>query len=273
MIRLRVFRRHDQDFANIGDGTMTTRRTLIKGATAAIMGATATTAEALAGVGPKAGLEELMVTHMAQELGSESVARKLAPLVFEATMLWTYPQMPAGDADALIAYSFGNRIPETGAKGQSPGPDGSVPGPINARLAQAVGEIRAIKDVPVYAQWEIATILQETFHMERVIPIYPERGPDGKIVYLSTEGVAKAVLRLAGGAQALGRVGIVGHRDHVKRCILMSQSVGLRAAAISGISLPVEYDMQSGQAWTRDRATYLLGDMIAQLAMKRAALL
>lgn len=248
---------------------MTTRRTLIKGATAALMGASGPAAEASKGI----GLEAQMAKQMAQELGSQSVAQKLAPLVFEATMLWSYPQMPARDADALIAYSFGNRIPEAGSKDQELGPDGSAPGPINAKLAEIVAKIRASKDIPVYAQWEIATILRNDYRMERVIPIHPERGADGKIIYLSTEGVAKAALRHAGGAQALGRVGIVGHRDHVKRCILMSKTVGLTAAAISGIALPIDYDALSGQPWTRDRATYLLGDMIAQLTLAKAKML
>lgn len=252
---------------------MTTRRTLIKGAAAAVLGAAAGGADALGSVTPETGLETLMMKQLARELGSESVAQKLAPLIFEATMRWTYPRMPARDADALIAYSFGNRIPEAGADHQALGPDGSVPGPINARLAEIVSGIRAVKDIPVYAQWEIAAILQDTYHMDRVIPIYPERGADGKIIYLSTEGVARAVLHHAGSAAALGRAGIVGHRDHVKRCILMSQSVGLTAAAIDGIPLPVDYDMLSGQPWTRDRATYLLGDMLAQLSMERAKLL
>lgn len=252
---------------------MTTRRTLIKGATAAVLGSAAGGAHALSGTSPEARLEALMVAQLTRELGSESVARKLAPLVFGASMLWSYPQMPARDADTLIAYSFGNRILGTERDDKGLGPDGSLPGPINAMLARAVIQIRAIKDMPVYAQWEIATILRDTYHMDRVIPIYPERGADGKIIYLSTEGVAKAVLRLTSGAQALGRVGIVGHRDHVKRCILMSQSVGLSAAAIGGIPLPIDYDMLSGQPWTRDRATYLLGDMIAQLTMQRSKLL
>ncbi|WP_206244383.1 twin-arginine translocation signal domain-containing protein [Novosphingobium terrae] len=251
---------------------MTTRRTLLKGATAAVLGAATASTEALAAPLAEPSLELLMVRELSRALGSESVAQKLAPLLFDATMLWSYPQMQAQEANALIAYSFGNRL-TTAADKPPRAPDATEPGPINAKLAEAVFKIRAIRKMPVYAQWEIAAILQDTYRMDQVIPIYPERDADGKLVYLSTEGVAKAVLREAGGAGALGHVAIVGHRDHVKRCILTSKSVGLAAAAISGIPLPVEYDTLSGQPWTRDRATYLLGDIMAQLMMERSALL
>lgn len=255
---------------------MTTRRTLIKGATTALLGAATSGTGALAGTtrseDATASLEPLMEQHLARALGDEGVARKLAPLLYDATMLWSYPQMPALEADSLIAYSFGNR-PAPGADEHSLEPTASLPGPINTRLAEAVVKIRAIRSVPVYAQWEIAMILQQTYRMDRVIPLNPERGADGKVVYLSTEGVAKAALRHAGSAAALGRVAIVGHRDHVKRCILTSRQAGLTAAAVSGIALPVDYDPQSGQPWTRDRATYLIGDIMAQLMIERAALL
>lgn len=251
---------------------MTTRRTLLKGATATVMGAATASTKVLAAPLAAPSLEPLMEQHLARALGDEGVAQKLAPLLYDATMLWSYPQMPAAEADSLIAYSFGNRL-APGADGKSLGPAASLPGPINASLAEAVAKIRAIRSIPVYAQWEIAQILQQNHRMDRVIPLYPERGADGTITYLSTEGVAKAALRQAGSAAALGRVAIVGHRDHVKRCILTSRQMGLAAAAISGIALPVAYDPQSGQPWTRERATYLLGDITAQLMIERSKLL
>jgi hypothetical protein len=251
---------------------MTTRRTLIKGATTAVLGAATVSTKVFAAPITQPSLEPLMERQLARALGDEGVARKLAPLLYDATMLWSYPQMPAQEADSLIAYSFGNRL-VPGADAQSLEPAASLPGPINASLAEAVAKIRASRTIPVYAQWEIAQILQQDYHMDRITPLYPERGGDGKITYLSTEGVAKAALRHAGSAAALGRVAIVGHRDHVKRCILTSQQIGLAAAAISGVPLPVGYDPQSGQPWTRDRTTYLLGDIMAQLMIERSKLL
>ncbi|WP_068079830.1 hypothetical protein [Novosphingobium rosa] len=251
---------------------MTTRRTLLRGATATVLGTATAGAKVLAAPLADPSLEPLMERQLARALGDEGVAGKLAPLLYDATMLWSYPQMPAQEADSLIAYSFGNRL-APGADGRSLEPTASLPGPINASLAEAVSRIRAIRDIPVYAQWEIAQILEQNYHIDRVTPLYPERGADGAITYLSTEGVAKAALRHAGSASALGRVAIVGHRDHVKRCILTSQQAGLTAAAISGIALPVAYDPQSGQPWTRDRTTYLLGDIMAQLMIERSKLL
>lgn len=255
---------------------MTTRRSLIQGATAAMLGAATGSAEALASAASVTGtavpLEPLLVERLAGELGSRVVAQKLAPWLLDAMLNWSYPQMPVQEADSIVAYSFGNRIPEGALTDAAlPGP---IPGPINARLAQAVVAIRSARNVPVYAQWEIATLLQDTYRMDRVVPIYPERDASGKEVYLSTEGVAKAVVHHAGSASALGRVAVVGHRDHVKRCIIVSRASGMAAAAaVSGVALPIEYDPLSGQAWTRSRDLYLLGDVLAQLAMTRARLL
>lgn len=249
---------------------MTTRRSLIQGATAAVLSVATGSTQALSAAsatGPIAPLEPLLIEKLAGELGSQSVAQKLAPLFLDAMLNWSYPQMPVREADSILAYSFGNRI----AEGASAGP--ALPGPINASLARAVVAIRSVRQVPVYAQWEIARVLQETYRMDRVVPIYPDKDASGKEVYLSTEGVAKAVVHRAGSASALGRVAVVGHRDHVKRCIIVSRAVGIEAAAASGIALPVNYDPLSGQAWTRSRELYLLGDVLAQLMMTRARLL
>ncbi len=97
----------------------------------------------------------------------------------------------------------------------------------------------------------------------------PVKGPEGKTIYLSTDGVAKAVVAHAGSAQALGKVVVVGHRDRVKRCVLVSRDNGMTAAVAREVPLPVKYDPQSVQPWTRRRDAYLLSDLIAQLSMTR----
>lgn len=97
---------------------MTTRRTLIKGATTAVLGAATVSTKVLAAPITQPSLEPLMERQLARALGDEGVARKLAPLLFDVTMLWSYPQMQAQEADSLIAYSFGNRL-APGADAQS----------------------------------------------------------------------------------------------------------------------------------------------------------
>ena len=259
---------------------MTTRRKLIKGAAATVLAAPAASAQIPAHRGPSHDsgslLAALMVRELGKELGSAATARELVPSLFDAMFDWSYPEMLAQQATAVIAFSFGNRIAEGRGKAgdQVQHIDASTPGPINTRLAEAVHAIRLIRDIPVYAQWEIADVLKQTYGMDRVISIAPEKGPDGQVVYLSTEGVAKAALRQAGAPEALRCAAVVGHRDHVKRCILVARDSGMtQAAAAHGIALPADYDALSGQPWTRSRALYLLGDITAQLAMARTRLL
>jgi hypothetical protein len=250
---------------------LTTRRNLIKGAAATALAAPAAHAQTV-GHGAlshqdRSLLEALMVRDLARELGSQETARKLVPNLYEALFDWSYPTMPVQDASAIIAFSFGNRIADAATKA-------TTPGPINARLAEAVHAIRVRHDVPVYAQWEIAQVLQENYGMDRVVSIAPEKGADGQVIYLSTEGVAKAALRHAGSPDGLRRAAVVGHRDHVKRCIRVARESGMaQAAAAHGIALPVDYDALSGQSWTRSRDLYLLSDMTAQLGMTRARLI
>ncbi|MEE4452228.1 hypothetical protein [Novosphingobium resinovorum] len=257
---------------------MTTRRALLVGAPTGLLAAQSAfapsaLAAAMGGSGSNVGaLERMMVKTLAGELGDPTVARLLASHITEAGFRWDYPTFPARDADSVVAYSFGYRSatgkvdPDTGL---SDGAETPEPGPVNTLLAQAAQAIAALRHVRVYAQWEIAQVLAEQHGMKDVVPIHPAKGPDGKTIYLSTDGVAKAVVAHAGSAQALGKVAVVGHRDHVKRCVLVSQANGMAAAAAREVPLPVQYDPQSAQPWTRRRDAYLLSDLIAQLSMTR----
>lgn len=260
---------------------MTTRRALLAGAPTTLLAAQAIFApSALAAVLGDAGgagadtqaLERLMAKTLAGELGDETVARQLAGHITQAGFRWEYPTFPVREADSVVAYAFGYRS-ETGKvdpnTGLSDGAETPEPGPVNAMLADAVLAIARARRVRVFAQWEIAQVLTERHGMKDVVPIHPTKGPDGKTIYLSTDGVAKAVVAHAGSAQALGKVAVVGHRDHVKRCVLVSRDNGMVAAAAREVPLPVEYDPQSAQPWTRRRDAYLLSDLIAQLSMTR----
>ncbi len=124
----------------------------------------------------------------------------------------------------------------------------------------------------VYAQWEIASFLSAQKGIGRVVAINPVVAPDHSIKYLSTDGVAEAAVTDAGGdAAKLGRICVIGHHDHVKRCVEVSRARGMDAWAMEGLSLPPNYDAESDQPWTRDRETYLIHDMAAQLFQIRAA--
>lgn len=259
--------------------TMTGRRAVLFGGSAAFLAGPSALAQALGnGRAPPAdaqvqALEQMMARTLEAELGDTATARSLAAAIAEAGFRWDYPRMPVREADSVVAYSFGYRSatgkvdPNTGL---SDGEENPQPGPINEMLADAVAAIARMRKVRVYAQWEIAEVLAGKHSMTDVVPILPVIGGDGKKTYLSTDGVAKAVVHHAGGAAALGTVAVVGHRDHVKRCILVSRDNGMKAAAAREIPLPVQYDPESAQPWTRKRDSYLLSDVIAQLMMTRA---
>ena len=79
--------------------------------------------------------------------------------------------------------------------------------------------------------------------------------------------MVEAIVRdYAGGeAAALGTAAVIGHRDHVKRCIITCRARKVASHAPEGIELPVWYDEQSDQPWTRRRDLYVLQDMSVQL--------
>ena len=271
------------------ENTMTGRRAVLFGGSAALLAGPSALAQAIAPAGsggvpapvpysaPAAAdveaLEQMMVRTLTSQLGDVATARTLAATLAEAGFRWDYPQMPVREADSVVAYSFGYRSatgkvdPNTGL---SDGEENPQPGPINDMLADAVHAIARMRKIRVYAQWEIADVLRGKYGMKDVVPILPVTGSDGKKTYLSTDGVAKAVVQHAGGGAALGSVAVVGHRDHAKRCIMVSQANGMKAAAAREVPLPVQYDPQSAQPWTRKRDAYLLSDVLAQLMMARA---
>jgi len=166
-------------------------------------------------------------------------------------------RVPAREVDSVVVFEFGNRV----------GADGSVTsGPTNDALATATKRFVKRHPVPVFAQQAIAQQLQAQ-GVKRVTSIDPEIGPDGQLVYLSTAGVADQVVQKAQAAGVdLGTVGVIGFADHVVRCVLTAKAAGMTAAVPKGVTLPSEYDPESGQPWTRDRKSYLATDLAGRLA-------
>lgn len=203
---------------------------------------------------------------LGKALADPELAAKLAPVLLDVGFTWDAPSQPASSFRTIIAYSFGNRpaLPDT---------SGPAPGPINRELAAAAVEAqRRSHAAVIYAQWEIASFLNAQGGLGRVVAINPVVAPDHSVTYLSTDGVAEAAIADAGGdAAKLGRVCVVGHHDHVKRCVEVSRARGMDAWAMDGLSLPANYDAESDQPWTRNREIYLIHDMAAQLMQIRAA--
>ncbi|MFF9011537.1 hypothetical protein ACF09C_00985 [Streptomyces sp. NPDC014870] len=217
------------------------------------------------------GLPHHMLAVLAAELDDKVAARALVPHLYDVGFDWRPETAALGELDFIVAYGFGNRPP---AGGGDPAKVRYEPGPVNEALADTVAALRRRRDVPVYAQWEIAHFLESKHQMTDVTSIEPVVAPDGTITYLSTDGVAAQVAEarkaLPGG---IGTAGVIGFRDHVKRCVQTTRDRGMRAFAPRGIELPATYDAESGQAWTRRRDLYLVHDMTAQWTVLRQKLI
>lgn len=207
-----------------------------------------------------------MKRRLTLELDDVTVADTEAAQLLEIGFHWAAPTQPAISIKTIVAYSFGNRLQPSASPKTLPDP-----GPINELLADAADALHQQSHAPIFAQWEIAHFLQTKYHVD-VIAIEPVIAADGTITYLSTDGVAEAVVKHASGKPStLGTVGVIAHRDHAKRCVLTSRARGMEACVAAGLHLPVTYDPQSGQPWTRSRDLYLIHDMAAQFMQLRAA--
>lgn len=224
-----------------------------------------------------AELQAQMIGKLNAELNDSATANTLEPSLMDVGLTWDLPLVAAAQVNTIVAYSFGNRPNAASGNTSSTGGNQAAfpdPGPINEELADAVHQIYQLNPVKVFAQWEIARFLVSKYQMNstNLHSIEPVIASDGSITYLSTDGVAAAIVALEGSAAAMGTVAVVGHRDHAKRCIQTSVGRGMKAYAVKEVTLPVNYDPQSGQAWTRNRGLYLVHDMYAQLAVKSATL-
>lgn len=213
-------------------------------------------------VAAMAGGDELnakVIGRLGRELGDGALARTIidrnpalvTPLAARPALAsMTPPTAAPRNIAALVVFAFGNRI------------DGGVlgAGPVNESLARTVESFAEARSIPIYAQWEVAELLAVRCHVIR-----PDVGDDGKETYLSTEGVVVAALRLSMPASG---VGVVAFADHAVRCVMTCRKHGVDAAVPAGIELPRTYDPQSGQAWTRDRATYVAVDLFGRLALE-----
>lgn len=208
-------------------------------------------------------LTRLMLDALSRELNDPATAAVVEPHIQDIGFNWQPPVTAVENIDYIVAYAFGNRAP---AGGGDPAKVLYEPGPVNEALADTIAAVREQKDVPVFAQWEIARFLEGKYGMDGVTSIEPVITADGTITYLSTDGVAAQVVALRGTS---GIAGVAGFRDHVKRCVQTTRDRGMNAFAPAGVEMPGEYDTQSGQPWTRLRELYLLHDMYAQFAVLR----
>lgn len=200
--------------------------------------------------------------HVVERLGAEFVADLEAKIPLDEVVtsphLAYIPNRTADDKiDSLVIFAFGYRL----------APDGSqLPGPANEAMAVAAEEFVKDHPVPIYAQHEVAEILQAA-GVPNVVSIEPTVDATGQTVYLSTAGVAEDIVkRAAASGTDLGTVGVVGFADHAVRCVQTAIAAGMNATIPKGIDLPSDYDPESGQAWTRDRVSCIATDLTSRVA-------
>ncbi|TJZ79444.1 hypothetical protein FCG67_07365 [Rhodococcus oryzae] len=177
--------------------------------------------------------------------------------------VWSIPALPADQFTLIVAFSFGNRMPA----GADPERTEGEPGPVNEALADTVVAARGDRDIPVYAQTPIADVLRTKHGMDDVVAIAADVRPDGTLAYLSTDGAAAKVAALRGASQATDVAGVVAFGDHQWRATRTAEANGFRTYAPLGISMPGQYDPQSGQAWTRSPGVYLPTDYAARIPL------
>ena len=199
--------------------------------------------------------------HLRHELGDPVAARDLAAIVLEETLSWRPPVIAPERISTVLAFTFGNRMLANGNR---------EPGPVNQAIADVAAALHQRTGARIFAQWEVAAALAGRVQDEMVTAINPGRDARGEPVYLSTSGVLEEIARQVG-PQSLGCVGVVAFADHLHRCVVSARHLGFDAHAPDGIAMPDTYDKESGQAWCRDRVTYLLHDIMIRITERRAA--
>lgn len=212
--------------------------------------------------------DRLAANRLSDELDDRRTADILTPCILDAAFNMMPPISRVADASMVIAFAFGNR----------PNPEHdpnklALPGPMNLALAECCAATWRKKRMPLYMQWEIARCMQapEFSDIPRsdIISIEPYWDDSGKLIYLSTDGVVLDIINkyFSGDPGKMGKAAVIGHRDHVKRCIMTCAARQVQGFAPQGIALPLWYDTQSDQPWTRRRDLYVLQDITGQLSM------
>ncbi|MDA8251539.1 MAG: hypothetical protein M0Z28_20545 [Rhodospirillales bacterium] len=203
-----------------------------------------------------------LTMQLGTELGDPVLARELALILTEDTLLWRAPELPPGRAHAIFGFTFGNRMLANGNR---------VPGPVNEALADQVCRLHQQTAAPVFAQWEIAEALAGRVPPASLTAIYPGRDARGEPVYLGTGQVVAEFAARTGVPDDLGPVLVVAFSDHLHRAVTTARRAGFDAHAPAGLAMPAAYDPDSGQAWCRSRLAYLLHDIMIRISERRAA--
>lgn len=246
--------------------TMTTRRHFL--ASSSLLAAScAAVAPARASGAPvsDAELQRQMLGKLTDELNDRATAADETGYLLDTLFSWTPPGVDAAAINTIAAFGFGSRA---GASGAAP-----VPGPVNEAIADAVFQLRQKAAAPIYAQQEVASVLASKYGLTAGVTSIATRAPAAGSPIPTPDGVVAAIVRQAGSAAALGKVGVVTHRDQASLAVRVSSAAGMQAAVPAGLTLPVFYDSAAQLPALRRRDLYLLSSAGVQLGMLRLALI
>ncbi|SFN20406.1 hypothetical protein SAMN05216516_103272 [Izhakiella capsodis] len=218
---------------------------------------------------PISNFDKILDSKLTLELSDKKTAETLEPYISDKIFTFTPKEMDICAVDNVIAFAFGNRPNASDDKNAL-----AEPGPMNKELADCCADLYRKKRVPMFMQWEIARYFEAGDYPDipscDVNSIEPYWNEKGELIYLSTDGVVESIIttHFKNNPSALGCVAVIGHRDHVKRCIMTCENRKLAAYAPKNLRLPGWYDEKSWQLWTRRRDLYVLMDISSQLSMQ-----
>jgi len=246
--------------------TMTTRRHFLA-STSLLAASCASVAPAFASDAPAsdAELQRQMLGKLTNELNDRATATDETGYLFDTFFSWTPPTVDAAGINTIVAFGFGSRA---GAPGSAP-----VPGPVNEAIADTVFQLRQKVAAPIFAQQEVASVLASKYGLTAsVTSIVTPAVATGSLIP-TPDGVVAAIVKQAGSAAALGKIGIVTHSDQASIAVRVSTAAGMEAAVPAGLTLPQLYDSSAQMPALRRRDLYLMSNLGVQLGMLRLELI
>lgn len=246
--------------------TMTNRRHFLA-STSLLAASCAAAAPAFASDAPvsDAELQRQMLGKLTNELNDRATATDETGYLLDTFFSWTPPTVAVTAINTIVAFSFGGR---TGASAATP-----VPGPVNEAIADTVFQLRQKVAAPIFAQQEIASVLASKYGLTAGVTSIATPALAAGSPIPTPDGVITAIVKQAGSAAALGKVGVVTHLDQASLAVRVSNAAGMQAAVPAAFALPSLYDTSAQMPAMRRRDLYLLSNAGMQLAMLRLDLI
>mmetsp|Transcript_7427 Transcript_7427/g.8568 ORF Transcript_7427/g.8568 Transcript_7427/m.8568 type:complete len:314 (+) Transcript_7427:257-1198(+) len=205
---------------------------------------------------------------------SEGAERQEVARVLQAgavmSSVWELKQIDDGDGlpdaglTAVLAFAFGQGMDDT-------------PGGTNEGLAWGIHQLlerykaEALEAPLVLAQVEVSDALQQLYNIHANFTARPNG------TYLTTYGVMDQFSNQLA-PNHITQVVVVAHKDHAIRCAKTAEHFNYTVLGTFTSRIPWTqfgcdsngYDPKSTQAWTRDRAHYLMHELMARPKMMEA---